>query len=420
MRIHRSLFALALCSLLAGCAPEKPIQRGKVPIPDGAEATKVLIDPDAGETAGVTANEILIGSCSALEGPAAYLGTQMVTGARAYLNYVNEQGGVYGRKIKLLSHNDEYDPQKAVACFNLLLKERVFAGAFFVGTPTAAKYIPMAESNRVPLIGLFTGAQILHEPFRPHVLSVRASYADEVTEQINHLHKDLKLKKFALIYQDDAFGAAITSSVKKVLESYALEPVAMGSFARNSLDVESAVVKVKAANPDVVIIAAPYGSAAAIVKKAHSLKWHPLFTSVSFIGAEAFIAAAGKDAEGTVITQVVPPYSRDDLPTVALYKRLLRKNFPDEKPNFVSFEGFVDAMVLVEGLKRAGPQLTRTKFISAVEGIRDFDMGLGSELRLNYGPRQHKGLTSVYFTAVKNGQIDSFSKWSSLKLPKFD
>ena len=111
-------------------------------------------------TPGVSDKEITIGSCSALEGPSQFLGTQTVAGAKAYFESVNEAGGVHGRKLRLLSSDDSYDPAKAEACFEHLQKQSVFAMGFFVGTPTAVKYVPLAESNKIPLVGLFTGAQI--------------------------------------------------------------------------------------------------------------------------------------------------------------------------------------------------------------------------------------------------------------------
>jgi len=109
----------------------------------------------AQSTSGVTDNEILIGSCSALEGPSHFLGTETVTGAKAYFAMINEAGGVDGRKLKLVAYDDSYDPAKTEACFNRLMEQKVFALGFFVGTPTAVKYVPMAETNKIPLVGLF-------------------------------------------------------------------------------------------------------------------------------------------------------------------------------------------------------------------------------------------------------------------------
>jgi ABC-type branched-subunit amino acid transport system substrate-binding protein len=419
VKIFLKLFAstMVMTLMLQACTDQPKVAKGRMPSSSEESAnTATTTSADRShERDGITDKEILIGSCSALDGPAGELGKQTVLGAKTYLNYINDAGGVNGRKVNLITFNDGYEPGKAIDCFNHLLQKNIFAAAFFVGTPTAAKYVPMAEANKVPLVGLFTGAQLLHEPFKPHVISVRASYFDETREQVDHLWKDLGIRKFGVIYQDDAFGAAILSGVRKALEHHGETLTILGSFPRNTVDVGDAIKQVKASAPEAVILAGTYKPVAEIVKQSHAAGWHPLFSTVSFVGTEAFIAQAGKDADGTVITQVVPPYTREDLPTVVLYNKLLKQYYPLQKPNFVSFEGFVDALVVCEGLKLAGADLTRAKFISAIESMHNKDIGLGPNLKLNYGPQRHKGFDSVYYTRVKGGQPVTFDDWKQLK-----
>jgi ABC-type branched-subunit amino acid transport system substrate-binding protein len=366
------------------------------------------------EKMGVSDKEIIIGSCAATEGPVQFLGRQVLSGATAYIDFTNESGGVNGRKIRLISHNDNYDPDEAIKCFNRLLSENVFAAAFFVGTPTAAKYVPKAEIAGVPLFGLYTGAQLIYEPFRPHVLNVRASYYDEARGQVDHLWTIGK-KRIAVMYQDDAFGATVLGGVKTALEKHGGSPVGLASFQRNSLDVTPAITAARACNPDAVVMVGTYQPLAEILKRSHAAGWKPIFTTVSFVGTEALIEAAGKHAEGMLITQVVPSYTRDDLPTVNLYKKTMKKYAPQEKPNFASLEGFVDAMILVEGLQKAGQDLTRSKFIAALESLgNNHDIGLGPDMKLNFGPHNHKGLQSIQYTVVHNGQAITLKDWNQL------
>ncbi len=190
-------------------------------------------------TPGVTDKEILIGSCSALEGPSKFLGSETVTGAKAYFDTVNEAGGVDGRKLRLITADDSYDPAKTQACFDKMLSENVFALGFFVGTPTAVKYLPMAESNKIPLVGLFTGAQTLYQPLRHWVINVRASYFDETREQIDGLWDTLKYRKIGVIYPDDSFGAAVLEGVTAALKAHGAEPIAIASYARQTTQVGS-------------------------------------------------------------------------------------------------------------------------------------------------------------------------------------
>ena len=366
---------------------------------------------------GVTEKEILIGSCSALEGPSHFLGTETVTGAKAYFVMVNDAGGVDGRKLKLLTYDDSYDPAKTEACFNRLMEQKVFALGFFVGTPTAVKYIPMAESNKIPVVGLFTGAQTLYAPLRHWIVNVRASYFDETREQIDGLWGTLGYKKIGVIYPEDAFGAAVLEGVKAALKSHGAEPIAAASYQRQTAQVGGAIDTVRAAHPDAVVVVGPSNTVAPILKQAHAKGWKPLFLTVSFVGTDELIQEAGLDAEGTVITQVMPPYYLTDLKTVALYRRTLTKHFPSAQPNFVSFEGFVDAMVLVEGLKRAGKELTREGLIRGIESIHELDFGLGPELKLDYSAKDHKGFDHVLPTVIRGGRAVPFTDWSTA-MPK--
>src|SRR5215470_8348484 len=283
---------------------------------------------------GVTEKEILIGSCSALEGPSHFLGTETVTGAKAYLDMTNDAGGVDGRKLKLISHDDSYDPAKIEACFNRLMDQKVFALAFFVGTPTAVKYLPMAESNKIPLVGLFTGAQTLYVPLRHWVVNVRASYFDETREQMNGLWSTLGYKKIGVIYPEDPFGATVLEGVKTALKTHGAEPVATGSYPRQTAQVGGAIDTVRAANPEAVVVVGPANTVAPILKQAHAKGWKPLFLTVSFVGTDDLILQAGGDAEGMVVTQVVPPYYLTEHKTVALYRRTLSKYYPSAQPNF--------------------------------------------------------------------------------------
>jgi len=365
------------------------------------------------ETPGITASEIRIGSCSALDGPARQLGLETVLGATTYFDYINDHGGVNGRKLRLLSHDDGYDPERAAPCFSQLKKDDIFSAGFFVGTPTAAKYVPIAETEKIPILGLFTGALFLSQPAKRYVINVRASYNDETREQVESLWKT-GVRKIGVIYQDDAFGNAVLEGVKLALSRHSATPAGLGKFLRNTLEVDKGIQDVRSAKPEAVILASPYAPAAKIVKDAHGLGWKPIFLTVSFVGTEAFINAAGPDAEGTIITQVVPPYNRTELPTVKLYRDSLKKYMSSTQPSFVSLEAFVDAMVLVDGLKEAGSNPTREKFIDAIDSMHDFDAGLGDTMHLMYSPHHHQGFDHVYSTVVSGGKPQLINDWQAV------
>lgn len=240
---------------------------------------------------------------------------------------VNEEGGVNGRKLKLISSDDSYDPAKTQTCFDHMISERVFALGFFVGTPTAVKYVPMAESSKIPVVGLFTGAQTLYVPLRHWIVNVRASYFDETREQVDGLWKTLGFHKIAVIYPDDAFGSAVLEGVNSALKEHSAEPVAVSSYQRQTAQSSGAIDSVRGANPDAVVVVGPANTVAPILKQAHAKGWKPMFLTVSFVGTDELISEAGQDAEGVVITQVVPPYYMTEQKSVALYRRALRQVF---------------------------------------------------------------------------------------------
>jgi ABC-type branched-subunit amino acid transport system substrate-binding protein len=363
---------------------------------------------------GVTSKEILIGSCSALEGPSQALGTEQIKGAEAYIHFINQEGGVEGRRLRLLAYDDSYDPAKTEACFKRLVSQNVFAMGFFVGTPTAVKYLPLAEEAKIPVVGLFTGAQTLYAPLRRWIINVRASYEDETRAQVEGLWSGLGYRKIAMICPDDAFGSTVIEGVKTALKTKGAEPVAVGTYPRQTTQAEAAIEAVRAKNPEAVVVVGPANTVGPIVKKAHARGWKPLFVTVSFVGTDALVVEAGADADGMVVTQVVPPYYLTDLKTVALYRKTFAQYVPGGEPGFVSLEGFLDAMVLVEGLKRAGREPTREGLVRGIESIHQMDVGLGPELLLNYSSRDHQGFDRVIPTVIRSGKAVPFSDWKTV------
>jgi len=363
---------------------------------------------------GVTATSIRIGSCAPLDGPASFLGMQIEFGALTYFHMVNDEGGIHGRTIELHFFDDGYDPEKATKCFERLNKQDVFAIGFLVGTSTSLKYVSLAENEKMPIVGLFTGAPQFYEPPKHYVICVRASDADEAHVLVDNLWKARGIRRIGLIYQDDAFGKAVLDEVESALSAHQSSLVASGKFPRNTLEVAEGMKAVREAKPEAVILAGSYAPVAAILKQAHSTGWNPLFLATSSAGTEGLVRAAGSDADGVIITEVVPGYDRTDVPTAKLYRAALEKYAGGTPPSYVSFEGFIDAMVMVEGLKRAGKDLTREKLISAIESIQNQDVGLGPKFMLDYGAKDHKGFDSVDAVVMRNGKPVPITDWKNL------
>jgi branched-chain amino acid transport system substrate-binding protein len=356
-------------------------------------------------TPGVTPSEILIGSSLALGGHASFLGVQYLHGAMCLIEQINEEGGIHHRRIRVIAYDDGYDPPRCVANTERLIhKDKVFALFCYVGTPTSVKIIDIVEENKIPLLGLFSGADKLRFPFRHYIFNVRSSYYQETNAVVRYFVEEKGLRRVAVFYQYDDYGLDGLKGTQIALQKYGLSPVAAGSFIRGTLEIDEALDKIQASKAQAVIMIGTYSPCAKFIKEARARGFNPLFHNVSFVGADKLVEELGAAGEGVLITQVVPPPTqRILLPASEQYSRLLSQYYPQDVPNFVSFEGFVNARILVEALRRAGRDITREGFIRTLESIRDHYVGIGAVI--NFGPHDHQGMDDVYLTEVRNGQL---------------
>lgn len=367
---------------------------------------------------GVTDTEILIGSSLALGGHASYLGTQTLHGALSYINYVNEKGGIHGRKIKIIAYDDGYDPPRCVSnTQKLIIEDQVFALFCYVGTPTTVKVIPIVEESKIPLVGMFTGANALREPFHRYIINVRASYYQETGGAVRRLVEDLGIKKVAIFYQYDAYGFDGLKGTELALKQYGLAPVATGSYIRGTMDVEQGLNKIMTSGAEAVVMIGTYDPCAKFIKLARSKDFDPMFVNVSFVGGDELTRKLGKEGEDVIVTQVMPspeaPETRTLLWGAGEYTDLLKRHYPEDKPNFVGLEGYINARVLVEGLRRAGKNLTRERFINAIESIQNYDLGIANTL--SFSAKNHQGLERVYFTRIQNGKLVLITNWQKIR-----
>jgi len=357
---------------------------------------------------GINPNEILIGSSLALGGHAGYLGTQMLQGAMSYIRHINEKGGIHNRKIKLIALDDRYNP---IQCLyntqKLILESQVFVLFCYVGTPTTVKIIPLVNEARIPLVGMFTGANRLRQPVNRYLINIRASYYQETQAAVDLIVTRKKFDKVAVFYQYDEYGFDGLRGTEIALKKYGLIPVAKGSYVRGTLDVEAGLEKIIQSNAQAVVMIGTYDSCAKFINLAKERNFSPLFHNVSFVGSTELARRLGANGEGVIVTQVVPPpnsnHTSHPLPGVKEYISLLKTYYPDSKPSFVGLEGYVNARILAEGLTRAGKDITREKFIRAIESIDQYDLGIQNPL--SFGKNDYQGLDNVYYTMIKQGEL---------------
>jgi branched-chain amino acid transport system substrate-binding protein len=366
-------------------------------------AAGVMLSPLAIAEPGVTAGTIVLGESAAFSGPAQELGQEMRAGAMLYFDYVNQHGGVNGRTIDLHSLDDGYEPDRAVANTKRFVdKDEVFALFGYVGTPTTLAAMPVFTQARVPLVGLFTGAEQFRRPVNRYIFNVRASYFQE-TEDLVELLTKLNLTRIAVFYQNDAYGKAGLEGVDRAMKKRKLDIIATGTVERNSVDVANAVTTISKASPQAVIQISAYKSCAAFIKSMKKAGVFPQYMNVSFVGARALASELGPDGRGVGISQVVPFPWNAGAPVVREYQKLIVAKTGKEAYSFTSLEGFISAKVMVEGLRRAGRDPTRERLVSALETLSDYDVG---GFVVTYTPTDHTGSRFVELTAI--GKDGSF------------
>ena len=348
---------------------------------------------------GVSADKIVFGQAAALDGPASALGQGMKIGLEAAFAEINKAGGVKGRKLELKSVDDGYEPTKSIEAVKKLLEEdKVFALVGAVGTPTSAATQPIATAAGAPFIGAFTGAEFLREPHKPLVMNIRASYFQETEAMVEHLTKDLGATKIAIMYQDDAFGQAGLAGVKKALDKRQMQLAGEGTFERNTVAVKAALLSIKKAEPQAVIMISPYKPAAEFIKLAKQIKLDATFVNISFVGSDALAKELGAAGAGVVITQVVPFPKDAAIPVVGRYHASLKASAPDAQPGFVSLEGYLVGRAIVAALEKVDGEPTRQAMVDAVQKAGSLDLG---GFKLSYSPTSNRGSNQVFLTVIQ-------------------
>jgi ABC-type branched-subunit amino acid transport system substrate-binding protein len=343
---------------------------------------------------GVTNDTVLIGQSAALTGPAAALGNEMKLGAEAYFKVVNDAGGINGRKIKLISLDDGYEPDRAKAnTQKLITEEKVLALFGYVGTPTSNAALPLFTEAKVPFIGAFTGAQSLREPFNRYIFNIRASYFDETEHIVENLASQ-GIKNIAVFYQNDAYGKAGLAGMERAMKKRNLPITALATVERNTADVSDAVKKMVKADPTAIVMISAYKSSAAFIFETQRAGKFPLFWNVSFVGSKALAYELGESSRGVQVSQVVPfPWSTDSK-IVSEYQKSMGS---EANYSFTSLEGYIAAKILVVGLRKAGKNLSRETLVDALANSSVIDLG---GFKVEFSPTNHNGSSFVDLTII--------------------
>ena len=339
----------------------------------------------------------MLGQSLPLSGPSAQLGLDYRRGAMAWFDAVNRRGGIHGRRIRLISLDDQYEPDRTLQNTRRLLDRQDLLALFgYVGTPTTKVALPLIEEAAVPLVAPMTGASLLRRPELRMVFNLRASYRREIAAMVDEMVRDAN-HRIAVVYQDDAFGLDGLEGAMAALGRHGLKPVVTATVERNSDQVGSAVSRVMDVNPNGVVVVSAYVSSAAFATALRERGSRAQIMNVSFVGTKALQQAMPVSvANGIGVVQVVPfPWNRW-IPVVAQYQKLMRLNSEDPGFGFTSLEGFLAARLISDALERAGPDPTRSSLVKAMESITNLDLG-GFRIEMDRDDHQASDFVELTF-----------------------
>src|SRR5262245_24151449 len=347
---------------------------------------------------GVTAKTIVIGQSTPLTGSNAELGNDIRNGALAYLQKINDAGGVHGRRIELVTLDDGNTVPRADANTKKLVEEQgVFALFGYPSATLSRPALPYVEKHKVPFLSPFTGADPMRV-FNKHVYNMRASYADELEKIVDHFQA-LGVKRFSIVYYDDVVGKENLTAVDRALKARGLTSVSHAAFAdRAKPDIAAGVKEVAAGQPDVIILTTLYKATSDFIKLARAQGMGAAMVSNSFPGASPLAKElGGKEGAGTIVATVVPPPSKRSLPIVQEYQAAIERQLGKKELSFTSLESYIAAKVMVEARRNAGPKLTREAFMAQLDAMKGYDVG---GYVVGFGPNNHNGSSFVELTVI--------------------
>ncbi len=394
-------------------------------------------------SAGAAGPPIVLAMSAAFSGPSRGLGIEVYRGARAYFDDVNAHGGVGGRPLLLKAYDDGYNPSPAIYnTIRAIEQDQAFLLFSYVGTPTVTRVLPLLKrysSRSMYLFFPFTGAQPQREPpYADEVFNLRASYRDETYALVDRF-ASIGRTKIAILYQADAYGRSGWDGVRRALVAHNLGLAAEATYERGtpySAHLTRQVEILRAAQPDAVIAIGAYAACAAFVRDAVDAGWKIPIANVSFVGSESMLSLlypeetkSRRDYTSMLVnSEVVPSYEDLTLPGVVEYRTMMQLHAPQPPDvadlngyatlgySFAGFEGFLNAKVIVEALRRMNGDFDPKRLKAAVESIHDFDLGIDAPI--SFSPERHQALQYVYFASVEHGQwvpVVDWQRWAKAR-----
>jgi branched-chain amino acid transport system substrate-binding protein len=322
------------------------------------------------------AGEIVLGQSAPLSGPFAALGAHYRNGALLAFDEANRAGGVHGRSLRMLTLDDAYDASRAAANAHALLDEHGAIGFLnHMFTNTVRASWPIARDAGVCYLGPYTGHADLYRARHPLLVLTRASFDEELARILDYV-STVGYQRVGLAYYDNAVGLELKQEVEAGLKQRGGRGLAVSAAMPIGGSPRAAAQVLNARSPDAMVLGVSGTDAVALIQAQRAAGARPVYFARSLVGSRQLHAALGREAQGIVVSQLVPSPARAGLPIVAEYRRLLQARRTNAEPDFVELEGFFNAKVMLKTLERLGPEApTRRSLADAVSALGRIDLG---------------------------------------------
>jgi branched-chain amino acid transport system substrate-binding protein len=367
------------------------------------------ISPLAWGERGVTDTEIRIGQWGPQTGPASLWGS-IARGSGCFFDMINAEGGIHGRKITYYLRDDGYMPPKTKAIVKELVEDKeVFAFASGVGTATGMAVKKYLNHKKVPWVGPASGSSHWAYPPAKYLFSDFPLYCDEAAIMVNYAVKTMGKKRIAFVYQNDDFGKEGILGAEIALEKFGMKLVETVPVELQDTDLSSQCIKLKAANPDCVLMYLLPKHGAIILGTAAKMGFKPQWMSSSVLSDTAIMYKISKGLFKDVIFTSFGELIDSPHPLMKKYKQAHARFAPEDRWGIFFYAGFLFVEPMVEALKRCGSDLTADNFVRAMESLKDFK-GIGA--KITFGPDRRQGTRASFLArCVEGGKTVRFSDW---------
>ena len=388
------LFSIAIgaVALLAGCSlPEfGGFGQPATPTPEPEEAPEQVVI----ETPGVTRDEIVFGQSIDFS----EIGASMMLGINAAFNEINASGGIYGRRLTLMTLEDDYDVAKALRnTVRFIEEERVFGILGSIGTPTSRVVLPITAEEGIPYVAAYTGADFLREGAPDNVINLRASYKQETEAIVNYLIDNRGYTRIALMYRDDAFGRSGYAGARKALGSHNMELVSVGLYNANTNAIKSALLDIAPTHPEAVLLIGTLAPIVEMINWTNRIGMHTQFYTISPAASKSLLRELGNVGAGVYATQVMPLITTHPQQVVQTYENALWAYDENAEANVYALEGYIAGRLAAAGIAACRDTLDRECFLRSLRNAQLLNI---DGFRLRYGENDNQGSDAVYLTVI--------------------